>query len=68
MVDIFRNSEAAAGAVEEGLALEPKPKVVWMQLGIRNEEAAARARALGVKVVMNRCAKIEYKRLAIRTS
>jgi uncharacterized protein len=68
MVDIFRNPEAAAGAVEEALALEPKPKVIWMQLGIRNEQAAARARALGVKVVMNRCAKIEYERLAIRTS
>jgi uncharacterized protein len=68
MVDIFRNSEAAGGAVEEALALEPKPKVIWMQLGVHNEEAAARARALGVKVVMNRCAKIEYKRLAIRKS
>ena len=66
MVDIFRNSKAAAGAVDEALALEPRPKVIWMQLGVRNEEAAARARALGVKVVMNRCAKIEYNRLAIR--
>jgi uncharacterized protein len=66
MVDIFRNSEAAAGAVDEALALEPKPKVIWMQLGVRNDEAAARARALGIKVVMNRCAKLEYKRLAIR--
>jgi predicted CoA-binding protein len=66
MVDIFRNSEAAGGAVDEALALKPKPMVVWMQLGVRNHEAAARARALGVKVVMNRCAKIEYKRLAIR--
>ena len=68
MVDIFRNSEAAKGAVEEALALDPKPRVIWMQLGVRNEEAAARARALGVKVVMNRCAKIEYKRLAIQKS
>jgi uncharacterized protein len=66
MVDIFRNSEAVGGAVDEALALEPKPKVIWMQLGVRNDEAAARARALGVKVVMNRCAKLEYKRLAIR--
>jgi uncharacterized protein len=66
MVDIFRNSEAAGGAVDEALALEPKPKVIWMQLGVRNDKAAERARALGVKVVMNRCAKIEYKRLAIR--
>jgi uncharacterized protein len=68
MVDIFRNSEAAAGAVDEALALEPKPKVIWMQLGVCNAEAAGRARAVGVKVVMNRCAKIEYKRLAIRKS
>jgi uncharacterized protein len=68
MVNIFRNSEAAASAVDEALALEPKPMVIWMQLGVRNEEAAARARALGVKVVMNRCAKIEYKRLAVRKS
>jgi uncharacterized protein len=68
MVDIFRNSEAAGGAVDEALALEPKPTVIWMQLGICNKEAAARARALGVKVVMNRCAKIEYKRLAIQKS
>jgi uncharacterized protein len=68
MVDIFRNSEAAGEAVDEALALEPKPKVIWMQLGVRNDEAAARARALGVKVVINRCAKIEYKRLAIRKS
>jgi uncharacterized protein len=67
MVDIFRNSNAAGGAVDEALVLEPKPKVIWMQLGVRNDEAAARARALGVKVVMNRCVKIEYKRLAVRT-
>jgi uncharacterized protein len=68
MVDIFRNSEAAGEGVGEALALNPKPKVIWMQLGVRNEEAAARARALGVKVVMNRCPAIEYKRLAIRRS
>ncbi|HUI19782.1 MAG TPA: CoA-binding protein [Methylocella sp.] len=68
MVDIFRNSEAAGGAVEEALALEPKPKVIWMQLGIQNNEAAERARVLGVKVVTNRCAKIECKRLAICNS
>jgi uncharacterized protein len=65
MVDIFRNSAAAGGVVEEALALEPKPKVIWMQLGARDDAAAARARALGVKIVMNRCPKIEYERLAI---
>ncbi|WP_075997747.1 CoA-binding protein [Salaquimonas pukyongi] len=63
MVDIFRNSEAAKGVVEEALALEPLPKVIWMQLSVRNDEAAAMAEAKGVKVVMNRCPKIEYARL-----
>jgi predicted CoA-binding protein len=65
MVDIFRNSAAAGGVVDEALALNPRPWVIWMQLGVRDEAAAARARALGVKVVMNRCPKIEYERLAI---
>ena len=63
MVDIFRNSEAAAGVVEEALTLDPLPKVVWMQLSVRNDEAAKLAEARGVKVVMNRCPKIEYARL-----
>jgi predicted CoA-binding protein len=66
MVDIFRNSQAAGGAVDEALALDPKPKVIWMQLGVRNEEAAARARALGVTVVMDRCPAIESRRLGIQ--
>jgi hypothetical protein len=65
MVDIFRNSAAAGGVVDEALALEPKPKVIWMQLGVLDDAAAARAQALGVKIVMNRCPKIEYERLAI---
>jgi predicted CoA-binding protein len=65
MVDIFRNSAAAGGVANEALALDPRPWVLWMQLGVR-DDAAARARALGVKVVMNRCPKIEYERLAIR--
>ncbi len=60
MVDIFRNSEAAGTITGEALALDPLPRVIWMQLGIRNDEAAARAEALGVKVVMNRCPKMEY--------
>ena len=63
MVDIFRNSQAAAGVVDEALRLDPLPKVIWMQLSVRNEEAAAKAEAAGVKVVMNRCPKIEYARL-----
>ncbi|MGP0061340.1 MAG: CoA-binding protein [Beijerinckiaceae bacterium] len=64
MVDIFRNSEAASAIVDEALALTPKPQVIWMQLSVRNDEAAARAEAQGVKVVMNRCPKIEYGRLS----
>jgi hypothetical protein len=64
MVDIFRNSAAAGGVVDEALALEPPPRVIWMQLGVRDEAAAARAEARGVTVVMNRCPKIEYGRLS----
>ena len=64
MVDIFRSSAAAAGVVEEALALSPKPKVIWMQLGVRNDEAAAKAEAAGLRVIMNRCPKIEYGRLS----
>ncbi len=64
MVEIFRNSDAAGGVVDEALKLSPPPKVIWMQLGVRNDAAAARAEALGVKVVMNRCPKIEFGRLS----
>lgn len=64
MVEIFRNSQAAGPLTDEGLALAPKPKVIWMQLSVRNDAAAARAEAAGVKVVMNRCPKIEYGRLS----
>ncbi|WP_339761636.1 CoA-binding protein [uncultured Hoeflea sp.] len=64
MVDIFRASDAVPGIVEEMLALAPLPKVVWMQLTVRHDEAAARAEAAGIKVVMNRCPKIEYGRLS----
>jgi predicted CoA-binding protein len=63
MVDIFRNSAAAGAVVDAALTIDPLPSVIWMQLGVRNDEAAARARARGVKVVMNRCPKIEYDRL-----
>lgn len=63
MVDIFRNSAAAGGVVEEALALVPKPKAIWMQLDVRDDDAAQKAEAQNVKVVMNRCPKIEYMRL-----
>ncbi len=65
MVDIFRNSQAAGDTVDEALALDPSPKVIWMQLGVRNDAAAERARALGLKVVMDRCPAIEIGRLSI---
>jgi uncharacterized protein len=64
MVDIFRASQYAVPIVEEALALKPRPQVIWMQLGVRNDEAAALAEAGGLKVVMNRCPKIEYGRLS----
>src|SRR5579884_3791214 len=64
MVDIFRASKYALPIVQEALTLKPRPQVIWMQLGIRNDEAAALAEANGMKVVMNRCPKIEYGRLS----
>ena len=68
MVDIFRSSRHALPIVQEALALNPRPRVVWMQLGVRNDEAAALAEAAGLKVVMNRCPKIEYGRLSSEIS
>jgi predicted CoA-binding protein len=65
-VDIFRNSEAALGVVREAIALKDKLgiKVIWMQLGVRNDQAAAEAEAAGLTVIMDRCPKIEYGRLS----
>jgi predicted CoA-binding protein len=68
MVDIFRASPYAVGIVEEALRLQPRPRVVWMQLGVRNDEAATLAEQNGLKVVMNRCPKIEYGRLSSEIS
>jgi predicted CoA-binding protein len=68
MVDVFRASQHAGPVVDEALALASKPQVIWMQLGVRNDEAAAKAEAAGVKVVMNRCPKIEYGRLSSEIS
>ncbi len=64
MVDIFRNSEAAGPITDEALKLEPNPKVIWMQLSVRNDEAAAKAEAAGIEVVMDRCPKMEYGKLS----
>jgi len=65
MVQIFRNSEAAGPITDQAIAVarEKGVKVVWMQLTVRNDEAAARAEAAGLEVVMDRCPKIEYGRL-----
>ncbi len=65
VVDIFRRREALAGVVDEALALTPRPKTIWMQLGLRDEAAAAKARAAGVDVVMDHCIKIEHGRLGL---
>ena len=64
MIDIFRSSQHIMPVVEEALKLSPLPKVIWMQLGARDDAAAAKAEAAGIKVVMNRCPKIEYGRLS----
>ncbi len=68
MIDIFRNSSQIMPVVEAALRLDPLPKVIWMQLGGRDDEAAAKAEAAGIKVVMNRCPKIEYGRLSSEIS
>jgi uncharacterized protein len=65
MVDIFRRSEEVGPVVDEALRVLPGVKTVWMQLGVTDETAAAKARAAGVAVVMNRCPAIEIPRLGL---
>jgi predicted CoA-binding protein len=68
MVDIFRNSSHIMPVVDEALKMTPVPRVIWMQLGTRDDAAAEKAEAAGLKVVMNRCPKIEYGRLSAEIS
>ena len=68
MVDIFRASEHVMPIVQEALTLKPEPQVIWMQLTIRDDAAALLAEQAGIKVVMNRCPKIEYGRLSTEIS
>ena len=63
VVDVFRRSEAVPGIVDEVLAMNPLPKVIWLQIGVTHAEAAARAEAAGIVVIQDRCPKIEYQRL-----
>jgi len=63
VIDIFRRPEAVPAIVETALAMDPRPGVIWMQIGVTHPEAAARAEAEGLTVIQNRCPKIEYQRL-----
>ncbi|MCD7108855.1 CoA-binding protein [Rhizobium sp. DKSPLA3] len=63
MIDIFRAADALPALMDEILTLDPLPKVIWGQLSVRDDAAAAKAEARGIKVVMDRCPAIEYPRL-----
>jgi len=62
VVDIFRRSEFVEEIVDQALKMKHKPKVIWMQLGIENENAAKKARAVGIIVIQNKCMKIEHEK------
>ncbi len=65
LVDIFRRSEAVADHVEDILAMKPRPKVVWLQLGIKNDDAAKILEASGIIVIQNRCTLADHQRLGL---
>ena len=64
MVDVFRRADAVPAILDDMLTLDPRPAVLWLQLGVVNDKAASRARAAGIAVVQDRCPKIEYGRLS----
>ncbi|MDP9840209.1 putative CoA-binding protein [Neorhizobium huautlense] len=65
LIDVFRAAEYLDGVVDEAIALDTKPKAIWGQLSVRDDKAAAKAEAAGIKVVMDRCPAIEYPRLGL---
>lgn len=65
LVDVFRRSELIGDHVEDILAMKPRPKVVWLQLGIKNEDAAKVLEAAGITVVQNRCTLADHQRLGL---
>jgi predicted CoA-binding protein len=65
MVDVFRNNAAIPGIIDEVLALSQAPSSIWMQIGVRVDDAARKAEAAGIEVVMDRCPKIEIPRLGL---
>ncbi|MEB2844053.1 CoA-binding protein [Rhizobiales bacterium RZME27] len=65
LVDVFRAAEYLDSVVDEAIALDAKPKVIWGQLSVRDDKAAAKAEAAGINVVMDRCPAIEYPRLGL---
>lgn len=65
LVDVFRRGEQVASHVDDILAMSPHPKVVWMQLGVKNDEAARRLEAEGIEVIQNRCTMADHQRLGL---
>lgn len=65
LVDVFRRSDAVADHIEDILAMKPRPRVVWLQLGIRNDDAARTLEAAGITVVQNRCTLADHQRLGL---
>lgn len=65
LVDVFRHGDQVPAHVDEILAMSPKPRVVWLQLGVRSEEAATRLEAEGIEVIQNRCTLADHQRLGL---